>query len=411
MSNLMLLMLAFWVTPASANDLLIAERVAVGVNADGSLCHAGHRICLMYDPDGPEGPIPLGGDLLWPGRAFEAWGASWTQGGVQRVVRAQAPDAQGPVQLTWEPARITPDFVSMRGETSLGGAMSVQIDIDIPRDGDVVYMTHTFRASGAVQGFEATRTVDNDPDFYRDRSYNSRNEASGPVAVAASRYELGTTLAVGLRDGVAAVCNWCVTPAEVRNGVAGPIDADRVIGVRSEPVDLVDGQEIALRFVYALASDPSTARQRALDAMMVVDLDGDGFTEAEGDCDDRDASVHPGAVEIPDGKDNNCNGEIDEGTIHHDGDGDGFTPAQGDCDDTDPRVYPGAPPVPGIVDANCDGIADEQPFNDGSPPEGWGRIVDTAGVGCSSTGARGAGLLALLVFPLLARRTRRRSSP
>jgi uncharacterized protein (TIGR02145 family) len=43
------------------------------------------------------------------------------------------------------------------------------------------------------------------------------------------------------------------------------------------------------------------------------DVDGDGFNELEGDCNDSDSSINPNAYEIRDGIDNNCDGEIDEG--------------------------------------------------------------------------------------------------
>ncbi|MBI5754835.1 putative metal-binding motif-containing protein [Candidatus Peregrinibacteria bacterium] len=43
-----------------------------------------------------------------------------------------------------------------------------------------------------------------------------------------------------------------------------------------------------------------------------VDKDNDGYSEADGDCDDGDAAIHPGADEnCSDGKDNNCDGYID----------------------------------------------------------------------------------------------------
>ena len=43
------------------------------------------------------------------------------------------------------------------------------------------------------------------------------------------------------------------------------------------------------------------------------DVDGDGFNELEGDCNDSESSINPNAYEIRDGIDNNCDGEIDEG--------------------------------------------------------------------------------------------------
>ena len=51
-----------------------------------------------------------------------------------------------------------------------------------------------------------------------------------------------------------------------------------------------------------------------------ADLDDDGhfaisnFCPQGNDCNDHDPAVNPGAPEICDGKDNNCNNEVDEGT-------------------------------------------------------------------------------------------------
>ena len=60
----------------------------------------------------------------------------------------------------------------------------------------------------------------------------------------------------------------------------------------------------------------------------LADCDGDGF-EAPADCDDLDPQSHPGGIEICDGEDNDCDGEVDEGAVdaaiwYADADGDGF---------------------------------------------------------------------------------------
>jgi hypothetical protein len=95
-----------------------------------------------------------------------------------------------------------------------------------------------------------------------------------------------------------------------------------------------------------------------------------------GDCDDTDNTVYPGATEVCDGLDNNCNGQFDEGltflNYYFDGDSDGYgignstvscTPLvgyatlTGDCDDSDNTVNPGATDTEGNnIDENCDGV-------------------------------------------------------
>ncbi|MEQ6122233.1 MopE-related protein [Reichenbachiella sp. MALMAid0571] len=129
-----------------------------------------------------------------------------------------------------------------------------------------------------------------------------------------------------------------------------------------------------------------------------IDVDGDGYPSSstvscvrpsnayllsellgtDNDCIDSNSAINPGAAEVCDGIDNNCDGSIDEGltltTYYVDADGDGYgdssdpgtsycsNPGSGfktnntDCDDSNSAIKPGATEIGGnSIDENCDG--------------------------------------------------------
>ncbi|QRN97469.1 hypothetical protein JRI60_52555 [Archangium violaceum] len=123
----------------------------------------------------------------------------------------------------------------------------------------------------------------------------------------------------------------------------------------------------------------------------------DGYASQSGDCNDSDTSIKPGASELCDGRDNDCDGTSDQGVgspWYYDRDRDGFgdpdtapllsctRPADTsttryvetatDCNDSNPAVYPRND----VSEARCDEVDDDC---DGKVDEGF----EAKGAACS----------------------------
>lgn len=135
-----------------------------------------------------------------------------------------------------------------------------------------------------------------------------------------------------------------------------------------------------------------------------VDDDGDTYAPPT-DCDDHDPGRHPGAVETCNGRDDDCDGTIDELNpalvYYRDSDGDGYggsptvfatcpgpgyVTRDGDCNDGNAAAHPGGVEVCNGLDDDCDLLADEgvtRSFHPDSDGDGYGSPVIVQGCGTS----------------------------
>ncbi len=202
-------------------------------------------------------------------------------------------------------------------------------------------------------------------------------------------------------DGVANKVDCAPTNASVHLGAVEQCD-----GVDNN-CDGTTDEEYASGCKFYLRDEDGDGFGIATDAKCLCSAVGVFSALSGGDCNDGDATIHPGAVESCNAADDNCDGATDPGgsegcsNFWPDKDADGYgtggagaakclcgaivgyVPQSGDCDDSNFTVHPGAKEVCDGLDDNCDGKTD--PANSGdcvtyyadTDKDGWGASGGT----------------------------------
>ena len=239
----------------------------------------------------------------------------------------------------------------------------------------------------------------------------------------------------------------CDSAAIVGPGIAVRIEPPGCADEDSDGVSVCDGDcDDTNPDVYPGAPELCNGEDEDCDGLVPadeLDADGDSWMGCEGDCNDSDATLNLDDVD-GDGQDT-CEGDCDDTDPDRnddDNDGDGDSGCDGDCDDTDPDlnandadedgvstcdgdcdddnglVRPGASELCDGLDNDCDGEVDENPNcegddddDDATDPPGWdipyGCILDCSQGQARDNAPAGLALLCLLAAGWTLRRSRR----
>ncbi len=199
---------------------------------------------------------------------------------------------------------------------------------------------------------------------------------TGPAAGAEVASDERVTVSFTLADDQAPssglfITIWSTAQKKTLAQGVGPDDSG-VVNFELDKGDLLPGAE-TLR-VSLLDWEGFTTYDAVsfrVDGAATDDADGDSWGVLDGDCDDTEPTVFPGAVESANGVDDDCDTTVDDGAPPLDNDGDGLTEADGDCNDHDAAVLPGAEEVANNVDDDCDDLVDEATLRTDDDGDGY----------------------------------------
>ncbi len=263
---------------------------------------------------------------------------------------------------------------TLRGETSMDGNVQTFVTTDLELGTHVVTVTATDPDGQVATDDVQVLVVENSTPVVSivspgdDSAYG---EAEDVVIVAEVDDQEEDPDALGLRWTVGTNPDLTAPDRAEPDGLSMHVVSGLPFGTHAITVDVTDslGQQSSASINIRVVPE---------------DGDGDGITTGElggEDCDDTNPDIGPGATEVCDGVDNDCDGLIDaddpdiadpiEG--HPDNDGDGYGDSSttivtcdladlseegGDCNDGDPMTNPGAMEVCGDgLDNDCDGTA------------------------------------------------------
>lgn len=367
----MLLLLACTGTKTGESDSAAgaAPQVLITSPADGDIRRGNFSVSgSAFDKESLSSDLQV---RVWPDPAgspdFSAWQAVNSDGSWSFTLPAQAPGLA---------------IIEVEAEDPDGLTGSEQVTLAI-NDEDAPLPTFLVPTVGQVVRESSNLNIE----------VAITDDLSGPWNIRWSLGDGTSSVALGC-DGSfpsPASCTWQAMPgnwslyvyAEASDGLVGAAHVNFDVVPANEYDDDGDGLSEAEG-----DCDDADRRQGAGSLVAYVDTDGDGYGEEEvllctfvlghvfaaGDCDDQDVLTHPGADEYCDGEDNDCNGIVDDNPVNPtfyyvdvDGDGEGTGTASlgcfptaaslygTDCDDGNAAIFTGALEYCGGVDHDCDG--------------------------------------------------------